>query len=104
MQIATSHFGQVMIEMDDVVHFPRGIVAFEDCRHWVLLSDAENPSLAWLQSVSRAEVALPEGWRAQIERSLLTFVPPAAGARAPRGGSRRAGRADARLNVRYGRA
>lgn len=59
MQIATSHFGQVTIEMDDVVHFPRGIVAFEDCRHWVLLSDAENPSLAWLQSVSRPEVTLP---------------------------------------------
>jgi flagellar assembly factor FliW len=59
MQIATSHFGQVTIEMDDVVHFPRGIVAFEDCRHWVLLSDAENPSLAWLQSISRPEVTLP---------------------------------------------
>jgi len=59
MQIATSHFGQVSIEIEDIVHFPRGIVAFEDCHHWVILNDVDNPSLAWLQSVSRAEVALP---------------------------------------------
>src|SRR6476620_7762420 len=59
MQIATTHFGPVEIEAEDILLFPRGIVAFEDCRHWVLLSDEENPSLAWLQSVSRCEVALP---------------------------------------------
>jgi flagellar assembly factor FliW len=59
MQIATTHFGPVEIGIDDILVFPRGIVAFEDCRHWVLLSDEENPSLAWLQSVSREEVALP---------------------------------------------
>ncbi len=59
MQIATTHFGPVEIEIDDILVFPRGIVAFEDCRHWVLLSDEENPALAWLQSVSREEVALP---------------------------------------------
>jgi flagellar assembly factor FliW len=34
-------------------------VAFEDCRHWVLLSDDQNPALGWLQSVTRDEVALP---------------------------------------------
>jgi flagellar assembly factor FliW len=59
MQIATMHFGPVEVEIDDILVFPRGVVAFEDCRHWVLLSDEENPALAWLQSVSRPEVALP---------------------------------------------
>ena len=59
MQIATRHFGPVTVDADDIVLFPRGIVAFEDCRHWVLLGDAENPTLAWLQSISRPEVALP---------------------------------------------
>jgi flagellar assembly factor FliW len=59
MEISTRHFGPVTVEADDIVLFPRGIVAFEDCRHWVLLGDHENPMLAWLQSVSRAEVALP---------------------------------------------
>jgi flagellar assembly factor FliW len=59
MQINTRHFGTVDVEVDDILLFPRGIVAFEDCRHWVLLSDEENPALAWLQSVSQTEVALP---------------------------------------------
>src|SRR6476620_2662040 len=59
MQIATTHFGPVEIEVDNILVFPHGVIAFEDCRHWVLLGDAENPAFAWLQSVSRAEVVLP---------------------------------------------
>lgn len=59
MQIDTQHFGTVDVEVEDILLFPRGIVAFEACRHWVLLSDEENPTLAWLQSVSQSEVALP---------------------------------------------
>jgi flagellar assembly factor FliW len=59
MLIDTTHFGPVEIEMDDVLVFPRGLVAFEECRHWILLCDEENPALAWLQSLSRTEVALP---------------------------------------------
>jgi flagellar assembly factor FliW len=59
MQITTTHFGPVEIDVEDILVFPQGVIAFEDCQHWVLLSDAENPALAWLQSVSRAEVALP---------------------------------------------
>jgi flagellar assembly factor FliW len=59
MQITTMNFGPVEIDVDDILLFPQGVIAFEDCRHWVLLSDEENPALAWLQSVARAEVALP---------------------------------------------
>ena len=59
MHIGTRHFGPVEIEIDDILLFPHGVIAFEDCRHWVLLADAKNPALAWLQSVSREEVALP---------------------------------------------
>jgi flagellar assembly factor FliW len=59
MQISTAHFGPVEVEIDDLLFFPRGVVAFEDCRHWVLVADEENPALAWLQSVNRSEVALP---------------------------------------------
>jgi len=59
MQIATAHFGCVEVEVDDILLFPQGVIAFEDCRHWVLLADADNPAVAWLQSVSRVEVAFP---------------------------------------------
>jgi flagellar assembly factor FliW len=59
MEIQTAHFGPVTIEVDDILLFSHGVVAFEDCRHWVVLADEENPALAWLQSVARPEVALP---------------------------------------------
>ncbi len=59
MQIQTRHFGPVEIEVDDVLLFPRGIIALGECRHWVLLADEENPALAWLQCVTQPEIALP---------------------------------------------
>ena len=59
MHIETSHFGPLEIDVEDILLFPHGVIAFEDCRHWVLIADAENAALAWLQSVSRPEIALP---------------------------------------------
>jgi flagellar assembly factor FliW len=59
VQIETSHFGPLEIDAADILLFPHGVIAFEDCRHWVLLADAENPALAWLQSISQPDLALP---------------------------------------------
>lgn len=58
MQIRTTRFGPLEIEADDMIHFPAGLVGLEDCRHWVLLADAENNALGWLQSTSRPAIAL----------------------------------------------
>jgi flagellar assembly factor FliW len=57
MKIETSRFGTVDIEPDDLLHFSSGLLGMEDCRHWVLLADAENDALGWLQSTARPEVA-----------------------------------------------
>jgi flagellar assembly factor FliW len=58
MEIATSRFGAVAIEADDVVFFPLGLAGFEHARHWVLLADADNDAVAWLQSVTEPDVAV----------------------------------------------
>jgi len=58
MQIHTTRFGLVEIDVADILLFPHGVIAFEDCRHWVLLGDEGNESLGWLQSITRGEVAL----------------------------------------------
>jgi flagellar assembly factor FliW len=79
MEIQTSRFGAVKIEADDILLFPAGMFAFDDCRHWVLLSDADNDSVAWLQSITRPNVALPvvsprrfvPGYKVQITRGQL---------------------------------
>jgi len=58
MKIQTTRFGRIEIEPEDVLLFPHGLMAFESCRDWVLLSDPQNDAVAWLQSVDRPEVAM----------------------------------------------
>ena len=58
MKISTTRFGTVKIEETDVITFVDGLIGMEDCRRWVLLADAQNSALGWLQSLDRPEVAL----------------------------------------------
>jgi flagellar assembly factor FliW len=58
MNISTTRFGRLEICEGDVLTFVDGLIGMEECRRWVLLSDATNDALGWLQSLDRAEVAL----------------------------------------------
>ena len=57
-QTCTSRFGTVSISTSDLLHFPQGLVGYEDQQHWVLLADAGNPAVGWLQSTTDSELAL----------------------------------------------
>ena len=56
--LRTTRFGTLNVVVDDVIVFPAGLLGLEDCREWILLSDAANEALGWLQSLSRPETAL----------------------------------------------
>jgi flagellar assembly factor FliW len=58
MKVATTRFGNLMIRDEDVLTFVDGLIGMEQCRRWVLLADAQNEALGWLQSLDRGEVAL----------------------------------------------
>ncbi|REK17977.1 MAG: hypothetical protein DWQ37_05505 [Planctomycetota bacterium] len=58
MEIDTSRFGPVEIARDDVIQFQAGLPGLDDCTSWVLLGDAHNDALGWLQSTSHRDVAL----------------------------------------------
>ena len=58
MKINSTRFGRLDVESGDLLMFPHGLVGFEDCRQWVLLADAQNDVLGWLQSAHRPEIAL----------------------------------------------
>jgi len=58
MNISTTRFGNLSIDETDVLTFVDGLIGMEDCRRWVLLGDAENPALGWLQCLDRPEVAM----------------------------------------------
>jgi len=59
VKVATTRFGDVRIEADDILLFRGGLIGFEDLQHWVVLADGENDAVAWLQSMNRPETALP---------------------------------------------
>lgn len=59
MKIHTTRFASIEIEPDDILFFRHGLIGFEDCRHWVLLADSGNGSVAWLQSMQHSDIALP---------------------------------------------
>jgi flagellar assembly factor FliW len=79
MQIQTTRFGFLEVEPDAVLSFPAGVLGLEDCRQWVLLADAHNEALAWLQSVTRPDIALAvvsprryvPGYQVRVSRAEL---------------------------------
>jgi flagellar assembly factor FliW len=58
MNISTTRFGNLTVRDEDVLTFVDGLIGMEDCRRWVLLADAQNGALGWLQSLDRPEIAL----------------------------------------------
>lgn len=58
MLLHTTRFGTIQVETDDVFLFSNGLIGLEDFRRWVLLADAENDAVGWLQSTSHPDVAV----------------------------------------------
>ena len=58
MNVETTRFGRLEVDSDDLLVFPAGLFGLESCRHWVLLADAQNDALGWLQCTSRPDVAV----------------------------------------------
>ena len=55
MQIMTKDFGELEISQDSIITFPKGIMAFEEIKDYVLLNyelDIENSPIKCLQSIS----------------------------------------------------
>jgi flagellar assembly factor FliW len=58
MIINTTRFGCVTIDREDIIRFPEGLLGLPDCLDWVILADAQNDAVAWMQSLDRKEIAL----------------------------------------------
>ena len=57
MKLKTSRFGELEIAEEAIIHFPDGIIGFENYKRYVILSEQENTPLRWLQSVDESELA-----------------------------------------------
>jgi flagellar assembly factor FliW len=60
MRVESRKF-KTVIEMEDdkVIQFPFGLIGFSDEKQFVLLEREQSPRIAWLQSVTNPDLALP---------------------------------------------
>lgn len=58
MQISTTRFGGIRVGDEDVIFFPFGLIGLEGHHHWVLLADAANDAVGWLQSTTDPDTAV----------------------------------------------
>ena len=58
MEISTPRFGTLQVLPADILLFEHGLIGLRPCRRWVVLADAQNPALGWLQSLDEPEAAL----------------------------------------------
>jgi flagellar assembly factor FliW len=58
MDVVTSRFGALQAAPADILQFDDGLIGLSHCRRWVVLADAQNPALAWLQNLDDPDVAL----------------------------------------------
>ena len=56
MKVLTKAYGEMEIEDKQLIHFPHGLLGFEELREFVLLDAAQEP-FYWLQSRERVDVA-----------------------------------------------
>jgi flagellar assembly factor FliW len=58
MKLNTKNFGEIEIHEQNIIHFPEGILGFEDERQFVIINneDEQNP-FHWLQSIQNPELA-----------------------------------------------
>ena len=62
MVINTRIFGEVTIDDDKMIHFPKGIVGFPELQDFALIHDAEDGNqggIRWMQNVQEPNFAMP---------------------------------------------
>ncbi|QGJ69880.1 Flagellar assembly factor FliW [Planctomycetales bacterium 10988] len=58
LTIASTRFGELQLEEDDLLYFPDGLLGLESCQRWILLIDWDHAACGWLQSATVPEIAL----------------------------------------------
>ena len=68
MKVQTSRFGEIEVEVADVISLPEGLIGFPELMRYVLLDHDTDSPFKWLQSID-------DGSMAFVVLSPLTFRP-----------------------------
>lgn len=59
MKFTNRQFGELEVEERHVLHFPEGIIGFEECRKFLIVHDEDSEPFRWLVSLEDAELSFP---------------------------------------------
>jgi len=59
LRVETTRFGTLEVEEDLVLTLAEGMIGFESCTRFIVISTEGNGAFRWLQSLDRAELAFP---------------------------------------------
>ncbi|MBC8555963.1 MAG: flagellar assembly protein FliW [Candidatus Brocadiales bacterium] len=59
MLLKTRLFGEVKVKDEDVIHFTKPILGFDDCRQYLLMENESIFPTFWLQSINDPNLAFP---------------------------------------------
>ncbi len=59
MILKTRLFGEVEVKDEEVIHFTKPILGFDDCRQYLLMENESIFPTFWLQSVNNPNLAFP---------------------------------------------
>jgi flagellar assembly factor FliW len=68
MKVKTTRFGEIEVDQERVIRFPKGILGFPEEQEFVLLQTNDEGNFFWLQSSLRPELAF-------VVSDPLLFVP-----------------------------
>lgn len=57
MRITTSRFGQIDVDENRLISFPKGLLGFPGCNRYALLETNDEGTFWWLQSIDAPELA-----------------------------------------------
>ena len=57
MKVKTTRFGEIEVDQERVMRFPKGLLGFPDEQEFVLLQTNDEGNFFWLQSTARPELA-----------------------------------------------
>jgi flagellar assembly factor FliW len=81
IKLASTRFGVLEVDDDDIIRFPVGIPGFENRHSWILVGDDDN-AIMWIQSTDEGSLALPvvtpdtikSDYNAKIPREFLDLI------------------------------
>jgi len=68
MKVMTTRFGEIEIDRERIISFPKGVLGFPDYHDFALLQTNDEGNFFWLQCMDRSDVAF-------VVSDPLLFVP-----------------------------